>query len=117
MKERRRFVRIPGNLRIFYKLTHNIKTGESITEDISEGGSRFFVNEFIPKNNFLTIWITLEKTYFSFEVFGRVAWIRECPHTERHEVGVEFMNIPKEAAEALIDYKEIFHSPQSKGTV
>ena len=104
MRERRKFVRIPENLPISYKLMPSIKTEEIITQDISQGGLRFFVYEFVPKNNFLKIRITLKKIYFSFEALVRVVWIKEQPLAERYEVGVEFINMPKETAERLIDY-------------
>ena len=104
MEERRRFVRVPGNLRLSYKIIPNVKIGESITKNISEGGLRFFVNEFIPKNNFLKIRMTLGKKCFSFEILTRVAWIREDSLFARHEIGVEFINMPKETTEALVDF-------------
>lgn len=104
MQERRRFIRIPESLQIAYKVVPEVKTKDYLTKDISQGGIRFFVHEFIPKDNFLKVRLTLKKISFSFEAFVRVVWIREDIRNERFEIGVEFINIPKEAAERLIDY-------------
>lgn len=104
MLERRRYVRIPEGSPISYEVMSCAKTAEFITKDISQGGVRFFVHEFIPKDSILRIRLTLEKTTFSFEAIVRVAWIREDPHNERYEVGVEFSSISKKTTEHLINY-------------
>ena len=104
MLERRRYVRIPENSQISYRILPDIKTKAFLTRDISQGGIRFFVHEFIPANSNLQIRLALEKISFSFEAFVKVIWTRKDAHSERYEIGVEFMNIPKKAADHLIDY-------------
>jgi c-di-GMP-binding flagellar brake protein YcgR len=104
MRERRRFIRIPENAPITYEIMDNPETGEHFTKDISLGGIRFFIHHFVPVNSFLRIKLFLKKITFYFEALVRVVWIRRDPHGDRYEIGVEFINIPQEAVEHLIEY-------------
>jgi len=104
MLERRKFVRIPENSQISYEILSELKARDYLTRDISQGGIRFFVHEFIRRKSILKIRLTLAKTAFYFEALVKVAWIREDTLSERYEVGVEFVNIPRNATEHLIDY-------------
>lgn len=104
MNERRKFVRIPEHAQISYQILNSQKEYSSLTKDISQGGIRFWVQEFIPENTHLKIKCTLEKISFSFEAVVRLAWITEDSFSEKYEVGVEFLDIPKKAAERLVEY-------------
>ena len=104
MKEKRKFVRIPENSQIYYKLVSEKNYQASLTKDISQGGIRFFIHEFIPKNSLLEIKIILGKILFTFEALVKVKWIDKEAHGERYEVGAEFVNILEEAKERLTDY-------------
>lgn len=95
MIERRRYVRIPESSQISYEVMPNTKTKDYITKDISQGGIRFLVHEFIPKDSLLKIRLNLEKITFSFEAVGRLVWTRELPRSDKCEIGVEFVNMPK----------------------
>jgi c-di-GMP-binding flagellar brake protein YcgR len=99
-------VRIPEKAPISYEVMSDAKTADFITKDISQGGVRFFVHEFIPKDSLLKIRLTFQKMIFSFEAIVRVVWIKEDHLNERYEVGVEFVNISKKATEHLIGYIE-----------
>lgn len=104
MQDGRRFLRVPENLPISYESWLSTETKESLTKDISQEGISFFVHKFIPKYSLLKIKLTLKKTPFYFEGLVRVVWIKKEPGSERYEVGVEFINIPKKATEHLTDY-------------
>ena len=102
--ERRKFVRIPENSQISYRVLTNMKNKGSLTKDISQGGIRFLVHEFIPVNSILEISITLKNISFYFQTVVKSRWITEELPNERYEIGVEFINIPKKSTEHLIDY-------------
>lgn len=108
MQERRRYVRIPESSQISYEVIPCLKSENYITKDISEGGIRFLVHEFIPKDSVLKIRLTLKKITFSFEAVAKIMWIRQLPHNDKYEVGVEFMDMPKKAAEYLVNYVKTF---------
>lgn len=104
MIERRRYIRIPEDSQISYKVVTGIKLDNSLTRDLSQGGIKFFIHEFIAKDSILRIRLTLEKTSFSFEALVRVVWITEDIRNDRYEIGVEFVDIPAEATAYLIAY-------------
>lgn len=106
MQERRRYIRIPEGSQISYEVVPNQKTRSYVTKDISQGGIRFFVHEFISKNSILRIKLTLRDKTVCFEAMVKLVWIREVPLSERYEIGVEFINLPGKAAEYLIGYIE-----------
>ena len=102
MEERRRYIRIPEKLQIFYEVIPSERRGEYITRDISQAGISFLVHDFIPKDSCLRVKLTFN-TSFSFEALSRLVWIRERSYNEEYEVGVEFLNMPQEAKMYLID--------------
>ena len=106
MQERRRFVRVPEESPISYEVLNDARTGQAFTKDISQGGIRFFVKEFIPKDSLLKIYLPLQKILFNFETVIKIVWITEAIHSERYEVGAEFVNISEEDTERLVEYIE-----------
>ncbi|MBD3264793.1 MAG: hypothetical protein GF375_06800 [Candidatus Omnitrophica bacterium] len=105
-RERRRFVRVPLHARISYRVLPKTKVKRFLTRDISRGGVRFYVDEFIPKGNLLEVTLKLEGVSLIFEACVRVQWIAEQTRSERYEVGAEFVNIHHEAARYLMQYIE-----------
>ena len=104
MYERRQYVRVPDEAEITYKVLSEPKTDMFFTKDISRGGIRFFIQESVPQNSLLEIRLTLEKIPFSFRTIVRTRWIRRVAHSERYEIGAEFVNLPEDASEHLIRY-------------
>jgi len=104
MRDRRKFLRIPENLPLTYELLLDAKTDESLTEDISQEGIRFFIDSPVPKYSLLRIRLTLQAVSFSFDALVRVVWIEKSGSGKKYEVGAEFISLPREAAEQLIDY-------------
>ncbi len=102
-EERRRFVRIPEKLQILYEVVSGHKIGEYLTRDISQGGVRFLVHDFIPQGSCLRIKLALEPC-FSCETVAKVAWIRENTFSEEYEIGVEFVTISQSTQEYLIEH-------------
>ena len=104
MEELRKYVRIPEDSQILYKVIPSEKSGEYLTKDISQGGIRFLVHSFIPKDSNLRVRLTLHNADVAIEALVRLVWIKEVPHSERYEVGVRFIDIPPKATEYLINY-------------
>ena len=75
-----------------------------VTRDLCQGGVRFFVSDFIPKDSVLKIRITIEQVSLSFEALVKVRWIKKTARGDRYEVGAEFINIPQRAADQLVSY-------------
>lgn len=102
MRERRRLVRIPDDSQVSYRILPEARTERFIAQDISSRGMRFFVHEFIPVGRSLKIQINFEAKMFIFETNVRVIWCREDSHNQRYEVGVEFVDTPRERIRRLI---------------
>jgi len=102
MEERRKYIRIPENLEISYKV---IPEDEGLrtftTRDISQGGIRFLVRNFIPKGSRLKIRFALGKSSLVIEAVVHLVWIKESVHSNSYEVGVEFVDVPSKASELL----------------
>ncbi len=104
MKERRRAKRVPEYLPISYRILPNAKSEGFLTRDISSSGVRFLIRDFVPKGAKLELTVNVPGMHFSFQTRAEVRWIRKDPSGERYEVGVEFVNIPKDAQVHLIAY-------------
>ncbi len=104
MRERRKYLRIPDRAEISYRILPNPKTSMFFTKDISQGGIRFFVGAIVPQNSLMEIRLTFKEIPFSFKTVVKTKWIKEDAYGDRYEVGVEFVNISKEATGHLIRY-------------
>jgi c-di-GMP-binding flagellar brake protein YcgR len=117
MKNNRKFIRIPESAEISYRLIKNIKTTGALSKDISKGGLRFFVNEFIPKESILKIKMALKKIPYSFEVMAKIKWIKKRFANESFEIGVEFMEVPRKDLQHLEQYIEDINSKSTQEEV
>ena len=104
MDERRKFIRIPEQAEISFRVLPNPKSAMFFTKDIGQGGIRFFVSECVPQNSLMEIRLTLKDIPFSFKAIVKVKWIKKEAYADRYEIGVEFVNITKEASDHLIRY-------------
>lgn len=111
MKERREFIRVPETSEITYRIVSEPKQEHFITQNISQGGVRFFVHEFIPQGTLLKIKLKLKKTSFSFEALAQVRWIEEDVLSERFEIGVKFVDISPGNTAYLLRYIETILKP------
>jgi PilZ domain. len=102
VEDRRKYVRIPEALEVSYSLIPAKEMPRSnITKDISRGGIRFLVHDFIPKGSHLKIRLVLCRPSIAIEALVQIAWITGSPHDDIYEVGVEFIDIPQKAAELI----------------
>jgi len=104
MNEKRKFVRILESAEISYRLISKVKLKGTLSKDISKGGLRFTVRDFVPKDSIMKIKINLRKIPLSFETTGKVKWIRRMPSSERFEIGVEFVEITRSVLIHLDQY-------------
>lgn len=104
MRERRRLVRIPDGSQVSYRILPDTKTERFIAQDISSQGMRFFVHEFIPAGRSLKIQINFEDKMFLFETNVKVIWCHEDSYNQRYEVGVAFVDTPRERIRRLIAF-------------
>ena len=87
--ERRRYNRIEFRQAIQFQSKDPALGGGSLSCDLSEGGVRVDMYDFVPLDAELTLQIRLavEKV---IKYIGRVVWIRKFPFADRYQVGLEF---------------------------
>lgn len=113
MNERRKFIRIPEKFEISYNVVPSTMLEQYITSDISQGGIRFLVHQFVPKNSHLKVKIIFGTANTTIEALVQVMWIGELPHNDSYEIGVRFIDIPPSAAEYLLGYIKSFVTNKS----
>ena len=90
--EQRRNLRLKEDLPLHYELSSGIKYGDTLTQDISEGGTRIVLDNFIPRLSRIALKIKLTPNKL-IEVNGEVKWAQRFSHSYRYQTGVEFKNI------------------------
>ena len=87
--EKRRSRRIELRQPIQFQSQNAALAGGSLSCDLSEGGVRVDMYDFVPLGTELTLNIRLavEKIV---EYVGRVVWVRKYPFADRYQVGLEF---------------------------
>jgi c-di-GMP-binding flagellar brake protein YcgR len=113
MLERRKYVRVYEKAEITYIVIPALSSKQYITSDISQGGIRFFVHNFIPKDSYLKIRIVFSKSNVVIEAVVRLQWIKQVPYSDRYEVGVRFIDISPKAADHLSNYIRSFMTTQA----
>jgi len=86
----------PSNKTIIYHLT----------KDISSKGVKIQTNAFLPINTLLKIELSLTKPPRGIKAFGRVRWVKSRYADEKFEMGIEFVDTPKESIKALSKHIE-----------
>ena len=93
--EKRKFVRVPYREPVHYTAMGGPDGfGGCVAYDISEGGLKLKLNDFIPLNAEIHLSVTLGPTTSTrtFALNGRVVWVQRVPFSEWYQVGVEFTN-------------------------
>ncbi|HOX09847.1 MAG TPA: PilZ domain-containing protein [Candidatus Omnitrophota bacterium] len=106
--ERRQFERINTAMSVQYRGIRqaNGSVISAISRDISTGGVRMLVNEFISVFTRLVLDIAVPSTTKPVRVVSKVAWVRKRPYGEQYEVGVEFVDMPDEDRRSIFDFVE-----------
>lgn len=63
----------------------------SLSNDLSIGGIRIRVGEFLPLQSVIHLKLHLNNPTRELNVRGKVVWVREVPHSDMFDVGVAFI--------------------------
>lgn len=104
--ERRKFARAETSIPIQYKNLKNSEIGVigTLSQSISEGGTRFFANEFLPLATRLIIEIMLPSLPRPVKALSKVAWVRKISTQDKYEVGNQFLDITKEDKKHIANF-------------
>ena len=89
-EEKRRFVRITFKQPVQFQWKDPVPLGGSLSFDLSEGGIRIRLNDFIPLAAELPLQIQLAIEQ-AVDCIGRVVWIRKVPSSDSYHAGLEFI--------------------------
>lgn len=106
--EKRKFERINTTMSVQYRGIRQASDSviSAISRDISTGGVRLLVNEFISVFTRLVLEIAVPSSPKPVRAVSKVAWVRKRPYGEQYEVGVEFMDMPDEGRRGICDFVE-----------
>lgn len=103
-QEKRQFYRLKFTNPVIYHSLNQLDFGGSVACDISEGGIKINLPQFIPVDTELSLQIEFSKDNVS-HCTGRVKWVEELPLVERFRIGIRF-----DGVESPTDFKkEIDH--------
>lgn len=103
-EERRKFTR--ENIHAPVQYEHKAATyfGSTMTRDISEGGIRIVLDNFLPHNTELKFKINLKEMPMVINTLGSIVWSQHLPHSNRYQFGVEFDEIDENYRRNLHEY-------------
>jgi c-di-GMP-binding flagellar brake protein YcgR len=104
MEEHREYVRVQEKANISYFVIPFTESKRHITSDISQGGIRFFIHDFVPRGSHLKVRMDFSKSNVTIEATVRLVWIKKSLHDTVYEVGVNFIDISSKAADHLTEY-------------
>ncbi len=102
IKEKRRFPRISTKFPIRYQIKRGGFFASALTVDLSLSGTRLNTDRFFPRGLNLNLELNiLSKIVNSV---GRVIWSQPLPHSDRYQMGIEFIEINSQDKNYLSDY-------------
>ncbi|HNX82110.1 MAG TPA: PilZ domain-containing protein [Candidatus Omnitrophota bacterium] len=109
--EKRRFPRIGFKFPLSYKIRGSCEFDQTIANDISCGGLSFVENRFLAPETRLMFEIKiLDKV---LHPIGRIAWANQLPHSNRYNLGVEFLEMEMDTRDYLCDFVDMQISNKS----
>lgn len=109
-KRKARRVKKEGKVKISIISNDKSKRGKAISyhlsKDISILGVKILSNTFLPVDSMLKIEVSLTKPPRFITGMGRVRWVKSRYADELFEMGIEFVNTPKNQINALKKHLE-----------
>jgi c-di-GMP-binding flagellar brake protein YcgR len=87
--ERRGGQRISHSEPVQFQINEQAAMGGSLSKDISQGGIRLRLSEFLPLGTHLGLQLYLSPDRV-VECSGRVVWISQIPHSDYYYAGLQF---------------------------
>lgn len=104
--ERRQYPRVNTTMSIQYRGIRQASDSimGAIARDISSGGIRVLVNEFVSVFTRLVVEVAIPSTPKPVRVISKVAWIQKRPHGEQYEVGMQFLDMAEEDRRNICEF-------------
>lgn len=104
--ERRKYARLECSMPVQYKKVGDLDSGisKALTRDISEGGVRLVVDEYIPTASKLTLIISFPFRDKKIKALGKIVWARRHSEMPIYDVGIEFISTTKSTKRDIADF-------------
>lgn len=105
--ENRRFERVATHIPVKYRRLEDSKEtvrASTITKNISEGGVRFRVPEFISRACRLVVEMDVPMLTKPIRAISKVAWISKTDSEGDYEIGNQFLEITKQDKALVAEY-------------
>ncbi|HOW36020.1 MAG TPA: PilZ domain-containing protein [Candidatus Omnitrophota bacterium] len=102
--EKRHFLRARYNEPVRYHFRDSGKFGGCVARDISEGGIRLDLDDFVPLNSEMILQMKFHDSPMTTDVKGRVVWLQQVPYSDRYHVGFQFVETNPLAKEGIRNY-------------
>lgn len=101
--EQRAYRRVEHSEPVRYEFKDPDHFGGCVSYDISEGGIKLRLHEFVALGTELVLNIHLTPDRM-VECMGKVVWVRQLPYVDQYQVGIEFEDI-----DSIIDSRSRIH--------
>ncbi|KPK43003.1 MAG: hypothetical protein AMJ78_00070 [Omnitrophica WOR_2 bacterium SM23_29] len=102
IKEKRRFKRISVKFPIRYQIRRGGFFAAALTEDLSLSGTRLNADRFFPHGLNLNLELNILSKIIN--PVGKVIWAQPRPHSDRYQMGIEFIEISPKDKNYLSDF-------------
>jgi c-di-GMP-binding flagellar brake protein YcgR len=91
LDNRRQFPRFEFDKPVQYQPKEGADSCGALASDISLGGIKITINEFVPLGSVLELGIHIAELGRQVMIKSKVVWIRENTYSERFDIGLEFV--------------------------
>lgn len=102
IKERRRYRRVNAKFPIRYQIKRGGFFASALTQDVSIFGARLNADRFFPSG--LNLKLELNILSRIIKPVGKVVWSQPLPHSDRYQMGIEFIEVDPQEKNYLSDY-------------
>ena len=101
-KEKRQFQRFNAKFPIRYQIKRGGFFASALTADVSLSGTRLNADRFFPRGLNLNLQLNILSKIIN--PIGKVIWSQPLPHSNRYQMGIEFIEINPQDKNYLSDY-------------
>lgn len=101
-EEKRQNIRLNLGLPLRYQIRGSQEFGNTITKNISDGGLSFIVDRFIKPQTHIMLDVNILSRNISS--LGTVRWAGNLPHSDRYQLGLEFIGLVPGDKKYISDY-------------
>ncbi len=103
MIERRHFQRWAYRTPIAYQIATGQQVRETLTVNVGEGGVAFIDSQFLSRYTRVRLNVKPGGHTRTVSAVGQVVWSQQMPHSDRHLIGVEFLEVAKNYVTVIDD--------------